>query len=153
MLIRYLLFSVTTLLLLANCDSSDTADENNVEPPVPREVSDDDYSDLGDGLKYYDFKVGRGEAAKDGDLLSVHYSGWLTDNTLFDSSYPREQPIQFRIGAGRVIQGWERGLVGMKVEGERQLLIPPELAYGVMGQGPIPPNSTLIFEVQLISIE
>jgi len=151
---RLLPFAVTMILLMASCDSSsDNNTEDPDEPPIPRTVSADDFSDLGDGLKYYDFTVGTGETAKDGDLVSVHYSGWLTNNTLFDSSYPREQPIQFRLGTGRVIQGWDRGLVGMQIGGERQLVIPPELGYGSQGQGPIPPNSTLIFEVQLVSIE
>ncbi|MCY4170168.1 MAG: FKBP-type peptidyl-prolyl cis-trans isomerase [Bacteroidetes bacterium] len=154
MLPRLISFSVILILLFASCDSSsDTEIEEPEDQLIPRLVSEADYFDLGNGLKFHDFKVGTGDAALDGDLLSVHYSGWLTNNTLFDSSYPRNQPIQFRLGTGRVIQGWDRGLVGMKVGGERQLVIPPELAYGDQGSGPIPPGSTLIFEVQLVSID
>ncbi len=142
------------VLLMASCDSpADTTSSEPENTPIPREVSDTDYSDLGDGLKYYDFKVGTGDAAKANDLVSVHYSGWLTDNTLFDSSYPREEPFVFRLGTGGVIEGWERGLVGMQVGGERQLVIPSDLGYGTRGRGRIPPNATLIFEVALVSID
>jgi len=138
-------------MLIAGCVSpTDSDSEDPSDTPMPREVSDDDYSDLGDGLKYYDFQVGTGDSAKVNDVVSVHYSGWLTNNTLFDSSYLRD-PFVFRLGTGSVIQGWDQGLLGMQVGGERQLVIPSELAYGAQGRGPIPPNATLVFEVILVS--
>lgn len=90
--------------------------------------------------------------AKDGDIVSVHYTGRLTDGTEFDSSLKRGQPITFPLGMGRVIRGWEEGLQGMQVGEKRVLTIPPELAYGQQGQGPIPPNSTLVFEVELVGL-
>jgi FKBP-type peptidyl-prolyl cis-trans isomerase len=96
--------------------------------------------------------VGTGATAVAGDVLTVHYTGWLADGTKFDSSYDRGQPYPFRLGAGEVIRGWDEGLPGTKVGGKRRLIIPPSLAYGSAGRGPIPPNATLRFEVDLISI-
>ena len=106
------------------------------------------------GLKYQDITVGTGQEAKTGDTVSVHYSGYLTDGTKFDSSVDRGEPFQFTVGAGNVIAGWDEGLVGMRVGGVRQLTIPPDLGYGAAGAGggTIPPNATLIFDVELISI-
>lgn len=141
------------ILFLASCKlSTEPSTPEPEDPPTPRKVADDDYTELSDGLKYYDFVVGTGASAKNGDLVSVHYHGWLTDNTLFDSSYRREEPIVFQLGSGRVIQGWELGIAGMQAGGQRQLVIPPELAYGGQRRGPIPPNSTLVFEVELVAI-
>jgi FKBP-type peptidyl-prolyl cis-trans isomerase FkpA len=105
------------------------------------------------GLKYKDVNIGSGAEAQAGDLVSVHYSGYLTDGTKFDSSVDREQPFQFQLGAGNVIAGWDEGVAGMRVGGKRQLLIPPELGYGANGAGEaIPPNATLFFEVELLEI-
>lgn len=98
-----------------------------------------------------DESVGQGEAAKVGDVLSVSYTGKLQDGTVFDTSVGKK-PIQFVLGAGKVIPGWDQGLIGMKVGGKRLLIIPPDLAYGVDGYGPIPGNATLIFEVDLLAI-
>jgi len=106
------------------------------------------------GLKYQDLKVGSGDEAKTGDTVSVHYTGWLEDGTKFDSSLDRNQPFEFTLGAGRVIPGWEEGVVGMKVGGKRKLVIPPALAYGASGSsGVIPPNATLTFEVEPLEIK
>ena len=105
-------------------------------------------------LKIEDIKEGKGEEVKGGDYISIHYLGTLEDGTKFDSSYDRGQPFQTRIGVGQVIEGWDMGVMGMKKGGKRKLTIPSELAYGEEGAGGvIPPNATLIFEVELVGIE
>lgn len=106
------------------------------------------------GLKYRDFQVGAGEEAQPGDKVEVHYTGWLTDGTKFDSSRDRGRPFNFQLGQGRVIKGWDEGVTGMKVGGKRKLIIPPELGYGDRGAGnKIPPNATLEFEVELLDVQ
>jgi FKBP-type peptidyl-prolyl cis-trans isomerase len=105
-------------------------------------------------LKIEDLTVGTGAEAAAGDTVLVHYTGWLTDGTKFDSSLDRGEPFQFTLGARRVIQGWDLGVAGMNVGGKRRLTIPPDLAYGASGAGGvIPPNATLIFEVELLEIK
>jgi FKBP-type peptidyl-prolyl cis-trans isomerase len=105
------------------------------------------------GLQYWDIKVGLGPFAKDGDHVKVHYTGWFTSGKKFDSSVDANQPYEFTIGKGEVIKGWDEGVTGMKVGGKRQLRIPPELAYGEAGfKTIIPPNATLIFDVQLLAV-
>jgi len=104
------------------------------------------------GLKYVDQKEGSGETAKAGDMVQVHYTGWLKDGTKFDSSRDRNRPIEFQLGAGIVIKGWDEGVAGMKVGGKRKLIIPAELGYGSRGKGRIPPNSELTFEVELLNV-
>ncbi|MFM2357287.1 MAG: hypothetical protein RJA61_24 [Candidatus Parcubacteria bacterium] len=99
-----------------------------------------------------DVVVGTGLEAVAGKVVSVHYTGTFTNGVKFDSSVDRGQPIQFVLGVGYVIKGWDQGLVGMKVGGKRKLTIPAELAYGAAGQGPIPPNSTLLFDVELVDV-
>jgi FKBP-type peptidyl-prolyl cis-trans isomerase FkpA len=106
------------------------------------------------GLKYEDQKEGTGDAAKAGDTVEVHYTGWLKDGTKFDSSKDRNEPFKFELGAGRVIKGWDEGVAGMKEGGKRKLIIPAELAYGKRGAGNvIPPNAELTFEVELLKIK
>jgi peptidylprolyl isomerase len=100
-----------------------------------------------------DIKVGEGEAVVAGDTVSVHYVGTLQDGTEFDNSKKRGEPFQFTVGAGQVIKGWEEGLVGMKVGGQRVLVIPSEMAYGERGIGPIPPNATLVFSIELVEVK
>ncbi len=96
---------------------------------------------------------GKGPAPKRGQTVTVHYTGWLTDGTKFDSSVDRHEPFSFVLGTGQVIQGWDQGVAGMRVGDKARLTIPPELAYGARGYpGAIPPNATLIFEVELLSI-
>jgi len=105
------------------------------------------------GLQYWDIKVGTGATAAAGKMVKVHYTGWLTNGKKFDSSIDRGQPFAFSLGAGQVIKGWDEGVAGMKVGGKRQLRIPPELGYGARGAGnAIPPNSTLIFDVELLDV-
>ena len=105
------------------------------------------------GLVMQDEVVGTGATATVGDTLTVNYTGKLQDGTVFDSSLSAGRtPFPFVLGAGRVIPGWDQGLQGMKVGGKRLLIIPPALAYGAQGQGPIPPNATLVFEVDLLSV-
>ncbi|MBI2640711.1 MAG: FKBP-type peptidyl-prolyl cis-trans isomerase [Candidatus Sungbacteria bacterium] len=105
------------------------------------------------GLLIEDIKVGSGAEAKPGNIISAHYTGTLVDGTKFDSSVDRGEPLSFTLGVGQVIKGWDEGIVGMKVGGKRKLIIPPELAYGARAIGSIPPNSTLIFEVELMGVK
>jgi len=106
------------------------------------------------GLKYEDTVEGDGAVAEAGQNVSVHYTGWLTDGSKFDSSKDRNQSFQFPLGGGRVIRGWDEGVQGMKVGGTRKLTIPPQLGYGAAGAGGvIPANATLVFEVELLSID
>ena len=103
------------------------------------------------GLQYVDEVVGNGATAAAGQTVSVHYTGWLTDGTKFDSSKDRGRPFEFQLGAGNVIRGWDEGVAGMKIGGRRRLTIPPALGYGARGVGGvIPPNATLVFEVELL---
>jgi FKBP-type peptidyl-prolyl cis-trans isomerase FkpA len=105
------------------------------------------------GLQYEDLSEGTGAAAKAGDSVEVHYTGWLIDGTKFDSSLDRGRPFGFQLGAGRVIKGWDEGVAGMKVGGKRKLVIPSQLGYGARGAGNvIPPNAQLTFEVELLGI-
>lgn len=105
------------------------------------------------GLQYIDLKVGTGATAQAGQTVNVHYTGWLENGKKFDSSVDRGQPFSFPLGAGRVIKGWDEGVQGMKVGGKRKLIIPSSLGYGARGAGgAIPPNATLIFEVELLGI-
>jgi peptidylprolyl isomerase len=109
----------------------------------------------GSGLMIEEVKVGDGALATKGKTVSVHYTGTLTNGTKFDSSLDRGQPIQFLLGVGQVIKGWDQGIDGMKVGGKRKLTIPPELGYGARGTpgGPIPPNATLVFDVELVDVK
>lgn len=105
------------------------------------------------GLIYEDLTSGEGTEATAGRMVSVHYTGWLTDGSKFDSSKDRNDPFTFPLGAGHVIKGWDEGVQGMKEGGVRKLTIPPQLGYGARGAGGvIPPNATLVFEVELLKV-
>jgi peptidylprolyl isomerase len=104
-------------------------------------------------LESTDLVVGTGAEATSGKTVSVHYTGTLSNGQKFDSSLDRGQPFSFQLGAGGVIKGWDEGVVGMKVGGKRKLIIPPSLGYGDQAAGSIPPGSTLIFEIELLSVE
>jgi peptidylprolyl isomerase len=130
-----------------------------VSAPVGRsDAADNQVTEMPDGLKYTDTKIGDGATAKAGNKVSVNYTGWLYENGAkgkkFDSSLDRGQPFQFTLGAHQVIAGWDEGVAGMKVGGKRTLIIPPELGYGARGAGgAIPPNATLIFDVDLLQVQ
>ena len=130
--------------------SSTTA---HVTTPATPAAPESKVHKLADGLVYEDLVVGDGKMADPGLTVSVHYTGWLTDGTKFDSSLDRGEPLEFKLGAGMVIKGWDEGVAGMKVGGKRQLRIPPDLGYGAGGMGAaIPPNSTLVFDVELLGV-
>jgi peptidylprolyl isomerase len=121
--------------------------------PEQTEVDPADYETTESGLQYYDIVVGDGATPEVGQTVVVHYSGWLEDGTLFDSSVQRGEPFPFPLGQGAVIAGWDEGVATMQVGGKRQLRIPSELAYGETGGGPIPPGATLIFDVELLEVQ
>jgi FKBP-type peptidyl-prolyl cis-trans isomerase FkpA len=128
--------------------STNTSQNNNTTKVVAS-------STTADGLVIEDTKIGSGAEAKQGDTVSVKYTGKLADGTVFDATSKHDgQPIQFTLGSGMVIAGWEEGIVGMKVGGQRTLIIPPALAYGANGRpGAIPPNATLTFDVTLENVQ
>jgi FKBP-type peptidyl-prolyl cis-trans isomerase len=124
------------------------------EPQGRVNEGSDPYVTTSSGLKYKDLQRGQGAAAKPGDVVTVHYTGWLKDGTKFDSSLDRDKPFTFTLNGGKVIKGWDEGVAGMKAGGKRKLIIPPNLAYGDRGAGGvIPPNAELTFEVELLTIE
>jgi peptidylprolyl isomerase len=105
------------------------------------------------GLQYIEIVQGMGDEARPGQQVTVHYTGWLTSGEVFDSSRTRNDPFQFGLGRGQVIKGWDEGVAGMRVGGQRRLIIPPDLGYGARGAGGvIPPNATLIFDVELLKV-
>jgi FKBP-type peptidyl-prolyl cis-trans isomerase FkpA len=126
-----------------------TATAKPAEPAKPAEAPPSN-----EKLEIKDLVVGKGTEAKAGDSVKVHYVGTLTDGKEFDSSKKHNQPFDFELGAGRVIKGWDQGVAGMKIGGKRKLTVPPSLGYGARGFPPvIPPNSTLVFEVELLEVK
>ena len=143
---RWYLMLVALVALGAACAQSDSPTSSN-------EVNMDTYATTPSGLQYKDMIVGSGEEARQGATAVVHYTGWLLDGTKFDSSLDRGVPFEFVIGRGQVIKGWDEGVGSMKVGGKRELVIPPNLAYGDRGVGGvIPPGATLKFEVELLEL-
>lgn len=147
---KILLLGITILIVIGGIlvfrKSSNNTSLPTTEPPATMNVVEE--------LKIEDLVVGTGIEAVAGKSVTVNYSGTLVDGTKFDSSYDRGTPFTFNLGAGEVIQGWDKGIAGMKVGGKRKLTIPPNLGYGAQGAGStIPPNATLIFEVELLKIE
>lgn len=123
------------------------------DPQNPNMTDTSDFITTSSGLKYRDLEVGTGQTPQTGQTVAVHYTGTLTDGSKFDSSLDRGQPFKFSIGTGQVIKGWDEGVGSMKVGGKRELVIPPDLAYGAAGAaGVIPPNATLNFEVELLGV-
>jgi peptidylprolyl isomerase len=117
-------------------------------PGIPR--LDGAVQTTASGLQYIEELEGQGAAVESGQNVSVHYTGWLTNGTKFDSSRDRGEPFEFPVGGGRVIRGWDEGVASMKIGGKRRLIVPPDLGYGSRGIGPIPPNSVLIFDVEAL---
>jgi peptidylprolyl isomerase len=130
-----------------------TAPATNAAPTSNRIPANTNHAAPAGELKIEDLTVGTGPSPKPGDRVTVNYSGTLTDGTKFDSSYDRNQPFTFTLGQGSVIKGWDQGVATMKVGGKRKLTIPPSLGYGAQDKGKIPPNSTLLFDIELLKIE
>ena len=148
---RNLIRLILTVALGACAGAPDTPPD--APPGTPAQVNESDYITTASGLKYYDFAKGTGSSPQTGQTVIVHYTGWLTDGKLFDSSVLKKKPFSFVLGTGGVIAGWDEGVATMAPGGKRQLKLPPDLAYGKRGAGNvIPPNATLIFEIELLEI-
>jgi len=144
---------ILIVALLASAAIFSYASWKRNQPSEITQIQGENMTTTESGLAYEEIVVGEGPQAQAGDTVSVHYTGWLEDETKFDSSKDRNQPFEFQLGAGMVIKGWDEGVAGMQVGGTRKLIIPSELGYGSRGAGGvIPPNATLIFEVELLAI-
>ncbi len=151
---RGLAVALFALILSACGGSGDAAGGGSSDAAVEASVDSAALTKTPSGLQYQDVKVGTGAEAQQGQTAVVHYTGWLTDGTKFDSSRDRGAPFSFPLGAGQVIQGWDQGVAGMKVGGRRKLVIPASLGYGDRGAPPvIPPGATLVFDVELLEIQ
>jgi len=152
---RYVVAVAIILALTAGFVAAQSAAKKPAAPNTnsPTKVTGDGVK-TNSGLIYWDIRVGNGQVAREGSHVRVHYTGWLTTGKKFDSSVDAGKPYDFTIGNGQVIKGWEEGVAGMKVGGKRQLRIPPQLAYGESGYpGAIPPNATLVFDIQLLGVQ
>ena len=155
---KSVLFPVIFVVLgfASGCGNSEKPSTSNLpsasSPSSPTKVNGQPTT-TASGLQYWDIVVGTGATAVPGKPVSVHYTGWLTNGDKFDSSWDRGKPFVFSLGEGQVIKGWDEGVAGMKAGGKRQLRIPPVLGYGDSGAGGvIPPNATLIFDVELLEV-
>jgi len=146
-----------TILALAGCGGGDAESGGEAEP-IPSAPETAPEVDLGamtqtaSGLHILDLEIGGGEEAVASRTVTVHYTGWFLEGEKFDSSVDRGETFQFPLGGGQVIAGWDEGVAGMRIGGKRRLVIPPELAYGPAGRPGIPPNSTLVFDVELFGV-
>jgi len=149
------LTTLATTAVLVACSSSTPTDPdiNTVTFAASLGVDLASMTKTADGLYYRDQVMGTGATVTSGQQVAVHYTGWLPDGTQFDSNGPGDTPLTFTVGAGHVIPGFEEGVSGMKVGGQRQLVIPPSLGYGSQGAGPIPPNSYLVFVVEVVTAQ
>jgi FKBP-type peptidyl-prolyl cis-trans isomerase len=153
-IIPIIIFLVVVAVIFYYSSSKKTED-NETQENKEQEVKDGDFMiESNQDLKIEVLKEGTGQEAKNGDKVTVHYTGWLTDGTKFDSSVDRGKPFAFTLGVGQVIKGWDTGILGAKVGEKRKLTIPSELGYGQRGipGGPIGPNATLLFEVEVLGI-
>lgn len=152
--------SVLGVLLVGGCTGEDSPRD---ALPAQNQVAEHYADELGveldsmtmrpTGLHLQELEEGDGARADSGDVVTVHYTGWLPNGEQFDSSRERDEPLEVAIGYGQVIQGWDHGVVGMHEGGRRLLVVPPALAYGTDRRGPIPANSTLVFDVELMEVE
>lgn len=156
MIKKYLIFFVlaTLILYFGKVTSQSTSNKGSLgEKKMMKEVTNEKISETKSGLKYVIKKEGNGAKPKKGQLVTVHYTGTLENGTKFDSSLDRGEPFSFEIGAGQVIKGWDEGVIDMKIGEKRKLIIPPQLGYGSRGvPNVIPPNSTLVFDVELLKV-
>jgi FKBP-type peptidyl-prolyl cis-trans isomerase FkpA len=141
------------LVVLAGCGSDPAGiDLRQVEFAPELGIDLDAMTRTSSGLYYQDVRLGSAPTAMPGRWVSVLYRGWLADGTLFDQSVDARDPLEFRVGAGTVIKGWDEGVAGMRLGGLRKLVIPPSLGYGHRPTGPIPANSVLVFEIQVVGV-
>jgi FKBP-type peptidyl-prolyl cis-trans isomerase len=149
-----LLLLCATLVVAQSSTTSTSSTKSTTKKPTAKKSTTATAKTTPSGVKYWDLKVGTGDTAVAGKLVTVHYLGTLTSGKKFDSSYDRNEPFQFRLGQGDVIKGWDEGVAGMKVGGKRKLRIPPAAGYGARGAGGvIPPNATLLFTVELLKVQ
>jgi peptidylprolyl isomerase len=149
----FTLLLLISIAMIAQLENLALAKSSDKKPAGPTKIFGKPVT-TASGLQYWDLKVGTGAVAGASKMVKVHYTGWLLSGKKFDSSVDRGQPFEFELGTGQVIKGWDQGVVGMKVGGKRQLRIPPALGYGQQGAGSdIPPNATLIFDVELLDVK
>ena len=155
MKLLFSIISITLFLFVTSTVFSDPIDGSNETNDTKTMKSDSAVTVITtkSGLQYIETKIGDGASPKIGQTCRVHYHGTFENGKVFDSSVERNKPFEFRVGVGQVIKGWDEGILSMKVGGKRKLIVPPHLGYGSRARGPIPANSTLIFEVELLEIK